>query len=146
MIRISTEGELLIHKSLLGAFDSQDIAGEWFHSGDLVEKLGDNRFRFISRKTEMINVGGYKVNPHEVEEEIKKISGVIDARISARTNRLTGNILMAEVVKQDEMEAELLEQKIFQELSARLQNFKIPRIVRFVPELKLTRTGKKECQ
>jgi acyl-coenzyme A synthetase/AMP-(fatty) acid ligase len=144
LIQISPEGELLVHKSLLGGFDSQDIDGEWYHSGDLVEKVGDNQFQFISRKTEMINVGGYKVNPHEVEEEIKKISGIIDVRISARENRLTGNILMAEIVKQDEIDEELMEKRIFEELSDRLQPFKIPRIVRFVAELQLTRTGKKE--
>jgi acyl-coenzyme A synthetase/AMP-(fatty) acid ligase len=94
----------------------------------------------------MINVGGYKVNPHEVEEEIKKVSGVVDARVSARINRLTGNILMAEVVKLNDLDETELEKKIFQELSTRLQSFKIPRIMRFVPKLRLTRSGKKERQ
>ncbi len=143
-IRISPEGELLVHRDLLGSFDSQDLQDGWYHSGDLVDKIGENRFRFVSRKSEMINVGGYKVNPHEVEEEIKKVSGVLDARVSARANRVTGNILMAEVVKGERIEDELLEDRILARLQERLQNFKIPRIVRFVPELQLTRSGKKE--
>jgi acyl-coenzyme A synthetase/AMP-(fatty) acid ligase len=143
-IRISPEGELLVHKEMLGGFDSQDLQDGWYHSGDLVESLDNNRFRFISRKSEMINVGGYKVNPHEVEEEIRKVDGVRDVRVSPRANRLTGYILMAEVVKDEAIENDLLEKRILSELQSRLQNFKIPRIVRFVPELQLTRTGKKE--
>ena len=45
----------------------------------------------------MINVGGYKVNPHEVENEIKRQKGVIDVLVKARNNRITGSILTAEV-------------------------------------------------
>ena len=64
--------ELIIHEDLMGSSDSLSLTNEgWYRTGDLVE-LTEAGFRFVSRKSEMINVGGYKVNPAEVEEVIKK--------------------------------------------------------------------------
>ena len=70
--------ELLIHKSLLGQSDSFVFDGEYYHSGDLIEWVNEAEglFRFKSRKNELINVGGYKVNPGEVEDAINAIEGV----------------------------------------------------------------------
>ncbi|NIX02287.1 MAG: hypothetical protein GWN13_29425, partial [Phycisphaerae bacterium] len=97
-----------------------------------------------------------KVNPHEVEAEIRRVPGVRDVLVKARQNRLTGNILVAEVVPRSAgpprswgspQEAgnsgPELERSILQHLQQRLQVFKIPRIIKFVPELDMTRTGKK---
>lgn len=121
--------------------------GEWYHTGDIVEFTEDGRIKFVGRKNEMINVGGYKVNPNEVEEEIKKINGVLDAYVYARKNQLTGNILVAEVVLKDkELDLQEMEKIIYENLRTSLQNWKIPRIIKFVDEIKLTRTGKKVRQ
>lgn len=59
------DDELLIHKSLLGRSDSFKFEGNYYHSGDLIEWVDKEQglFRFKSRKNELINVGGYKVNP-----------------------------------------------------------------------------------
>ena len=143
LVQINSDGELLVHRSLLGKFESSAVRNDWFHTGDMVELIGENRYRFVSRKNEMINVGGYKVNPHEVEEEIKKIEGVIDVLVKSRLNRITGNILLAEIVKKNGFDSGTLEKTIFRQLSERLQPYKVPRIFKFVPHLELTRTGKK---
>ena len=145
-LRFEPDGELLIHKDLLGEFNSNDLRGDWYHTGDMVEFIDPGHFKFISRKSEMINVGGYKVNPHEVEEEIRKVEGVLDARVKARANRITGNILMAEITKQNGLAEAGLEKRILDHLKNSLQEFKIPRIFKFVDKLELTRTGKKERQ
>lgn len=135
------EGELLIHKSLLAESESIQFDGVWYHSGDLIEVLCDEplTFLFISRKTEMINVGGYKVNPTEVEECIRECKGVKDAFVYGRANRITGNIIMGEVVRREES---VTEKSIREELQQKLQEFKIPRIIKFVEHLSVTRTGK----
>jgi acyl-coenzyme A synthetase/AMP-(fatty) acid ligase len=71
----------------------------------------------------------------------------MDARVKARANRITGNILMAEISRQNCFaEAALLEKLILDHLKNSLQDFKIPRIFKFVDKLELTRTGKKERQ
>ena len=142
-IRILNTGELLIHASLLGSgVPLQD--GEWFSTGDLVESVGENRFRFISRKTEMINVGGYKVNPNEVEAVIRQVDGVADVLVSGKENRLLGHVLLAHVVKQRvAVEDVVLKEKILKHLAERLQSWKCPRVIYFVDHLELSRTGKK---
>lgn len=135
------EGELLIHKSLLAESASIQFDGDWYHTGDLIEVSCQEplTFHFISRKTEMINVGGYKVNPTEVEECIRECKGVQDAFVYGKANRIMGNIIMGEVVREDES---VTEKSIREELQQKLQEFKIPRIIKFVEHLNVTRTGK----
>ncbi|MBM4400311.1 MAG: AMP-binding protein [Candidatus Cloacimonetes bacterium] len=69
------DGELYIHRSLLGIGSELNLNDdEWYATGDLVEviKTEPLRFRFLSRRNEMVNVGGYKVNPYEVEQAIEQ--------------------------------------------------------------------------
>lgn len=137
------ENELLIHVSLLGGVrDTPFIDNEWYASGDLIEWIDDKKvsFVFLSRKSEMINVGGYKVNPHEVEEFLNCIDGIQSSRVYGRKNSVLGNILMAEVVFKHN--AHISEQKIKEFLNINLQDFKIPRKIVFVENLSHGRTGK----
>lgn len=142
-VRFAEDGELLIHKSLLGESDTFQLDEDWYRTGDIVEMIDESHFKFVSRKTEMINIGGYKVNPHEVEDEIKKIDGVVDVIVKARSNRITGNILVAEVKINDGIDKREKEKEITKVLEKRLQSWKIPRIFTFVDNIELTRTGKK---
>ena len=134
-------GELLIHKSLLGEFQSEILEGEWYHTGDVVEVVNHAplTIHFVSRKNEMINVGGYKVNPHEVEEVIRSCYGVADALVYAKRNRLLGNVILCDVVRSD---LSISEKQIREVLQGQLQEFKIPRMIRFVEYIQTTRTGK----
>lgn len=136
------DGELLIHKSLLGSSESFKFTDDYYHSGDLIEWVDEAQglFRFKSRKNELINVGGYKVNPGEVEEAIQIIEGVRQAMVYGKSNSILGNVLCADVVLEPGMT--LTELDIKKDLGARLQDFKVPRRIKFVEELSLTRTGK----
>lgn len=133
------ENELLIHKSLMGK--SEDFSNEWYYTGDMVEIISQNPliFRFISRKNEMINVGGYKVNPHEVEEAIREIDGVSEVRVFAKSNSVLGNIICSEIVKNNNSLDEI---SIRNQLQKKLQEFKIPRLIKFIDKISTTRTGK----
>lgn len=136
------EGELLIHRTLLGVSDNFHLDGEFYHSGDLIEWVNADKglFRFKGRVNELINVGGYKVNPVEVETAINSLDGVRQSLVYGRTNSVLGNILCAEV--QMEEGKTLTELEIRLCLRDRLQDFKIPRIIKFVDSFTLTRTGK----
>jgi acyl-coenzyme A synthetase/AMP-(fatty) acid ligase len=133
------DNELIIHQSLMGDFDS--VSGDWYRTGDMVEIVSQKpvSFRFLSRKNEMINVGGYKVNPHEVEDAIREIDGVSDVRVYAKSNSVLGNIIYSEIVKND---IHLDESSIRTQLQTKLQEFKIPRLIKFVEMISTTRTGK----
>lgn len=139
---IDDNSELLIHKSLLGTFGSFEFDGDYYHSGDLIEWVNQEEwlFRFKSRKNELINVGGYKVNPEEVEDVINSIPGVRQSLVFGKKNSILGNILVAEVQLAETVE--LTELHIRKVLKNQLQDFKIPRKIKFVTAFSLTRTGK----
>lgn len=134
--------ELLIHKSLLGYSDSFNFSNDFYHSGDLIEWVNkeEGLFKFKSRKNELINIGGYKVNPNEVEDAIMSMSGVQQVVVYGKANSILGNVLCADIilVKGDTIN----ELDVKKYLSLRLQDFKIPRRIKFVNEISLTRTGK----
>ena len=134
--------ELLIHKSLLGQSDSFAFDGEYYHSGDLIEWVNEAEglFRFKSRKNELINVGGYKVNPGEVEDAINAIEGVQQSVVYGRANSILGNIVVAEVKLVEG--ASLTDLEIRKVLASQIQDFKVPRKIQIVNELSMTRTGK----
>lgn len=136
------DDELLIHKSLLGSSESFKFTDDFYHSGDLIEWVDKESglFRFKSRKNELINVGGYKVNPGEVEDAIMAMDGVRQALVYGKANSILGNVLCADV--QLEEGFTLTELDIKKQLASQLQDFKIPRRIKFVEEMSLTRTGK----
>lgn len=138
LIRVEND-ELLIHSSLMGSSEMKII--DWYNTGDLIEIINEMplKFRFISRKSDMINVGGYKVNPLEVEEIMLTLAGIKDARVFSKPNSVLGNIICCEVICDNDQVSEI---SIRTFLQSKIQEFKIPRIIRFVDELSVTRTGK----
>lgn len=136
------DDEIVIHKSLLGKSDSFRLSDDFYHSGDIIEWIDEvsGLFRFKSRKNELINIGGYKVNPGEVEDILHTIVGVQNAFVYGRTNSILGNVLCADI--QLEKGAEISELDVKKHLASRLQDFKIPRRIKFVDVIELTRTGK----
>lgn len=141
-VQISSNNELLIHLDLLGDIKSKmdSIRDNWYSTGDLVEVYSENKFKFLSRKSEMINVGGYKVNPHEVEDVIKSIDGIIEVVVIARKNSVLGNILVAKIISnKDKVE---MKQMVNSHLKKNLQEWKIPRLIKFVESIEKTRTSK----
>ena len=136
------DDELLIHKSLLGKSDSFKFEGDYYHSGDLIEWVDKQSglFRFKSRKNELINVGGYKVNPGEVENILLSIDGVKQVLVYGKANSILGNVLCADIQLEDGVA--LTDVEIKKALRSQLQDFKIPRRIKFVEQMSLTRTGK----
>jgi len=131
--------ELFIHNSLIGRMETN--IDEWYNTGDLVEIVSQKplKFRFVTRKNEMINVGGYKVNPIEVEEAILTLTGIENVRVYSKPNSVLGNIICCDVVANNN---QITESSIRAYLQSKIQEFKIPRIIRFVEKLSTTRTGK----
>jgi long-chain acyl-CoA synthetase len=68
----------------------------WFVTGDAVEVDGDY-LKIVGRRSELINVGGEKVYPAEVEEVIETMDNVAAATVYGQANPLMGNIVCARV-------------------------------------------------
>lgn len=140
LIKISSDNHLLLHKSLLL---HKKIDEEWYDTNDLVSINRDGTFKILSRDSDFINVGGYKVNPLEVEEFIVNVDGVIDVAVYGRDNSVMGKILVADVMVEDNERQKEIKQEILNKLKSELQAFKVPRIIKFVDNIRKSRTGKK---
>ncbi|MDR3511657.1 MAG: AMP-binding protein [Caulobacteraceae bacterium] len=116
-------------------------------TGDMVE-LKDGRWRFAGRRNGVINVGGLKVHPEEIEAVINRHPAVRASLVRARRNPITGALVAADVALADpaaaaEPQAEAaLRASILAACRAALPAHKAPAQVRFVPGLKVTAGGK----
>ena len=116
-------------------------------TGDLVE-LTNGRYHFRGRKGGVINVGGLKVYPEEVESVLNADPRVRMSLVKARRNPLTGSLVVAEVVLTDNessVDVNLANQIKSELLSAcrrTLAAHKVPAQLRFVPALEMSGAGK----
>jgi acyl-coenzyme A synthetase/AMP-(fatty) acid ligase len=111
-------------------------------TGDMIETDGD-RCHFVGRRGGIINVGGAKVNPEEVEAVINLHPGVHASLVRARKNPITGALVAADVVLNEGVsEAPSLKAEIVAACASRLAPHKVPALVRFVPSLAVTAGGK----
>lgn len=97
----------------------------WFITGDAVEVKGEY-FKILGRKSEIINVGGEKVFPQEVENTILEIPEISDVIVYGEDNILTGKIVCAKVFYQGSVERKEIIKKIKTVCRAKLQSFKVP--------------------
>lgn len=137
------DNELFVRATLLGRSEDLVVEDGMYGTGDVVEIISTKpiTFKFKTRISDYINIGGYKVNVQEVEEVLSSIEGVLMASVIVKANSVLGNMLIANVVL-DCTNLDLSEKNIKAILKDQLQEFKIPRIIKIVKELEFTRTGK----
>ena len=99
-------------------------------TGDLVEVDGD-WLRILGRKSDVINVGGSKVHPAEVESVLLMLDGVDDVSVSGEAHAITGQIVTATVrLSTDESLTDFkARMRVF--CRDRLESYKVPAKVRF---------------
>ncbi|HEY7244840.1 MAG TPA: long-chain fatty acid--CoA ligase [Xanthobacteraceae bacterium] len=115
-------------------------------TGDIVE-LRRERYFFIGRRGGIINVGGLKVHPEEIEAVINRHPEVRMSLVHGRKNPITGAVVVAEVVLRGQSEQQApraveLKQQILQACRSQLPQHKVPAAIRFVPTLGLSPAGK----
>ncbi len=105
----------------------------WFITGDSVEVDGEY-MKILGRKSELINVGGEKVYPSEVESVIQEFDNVAEVSVYGEKNPLVGNIVCARVrLKQGDGSDEFVG-RLKRFCRERMQPFKIPVKVAFTTE------------
>lgn len=100
----------------------------WFHTGDVVEVDGEY-MKILGRKSEIINVGGEKVYPAEVESVLQLMDGVEDVAISAERNPITGNLVKARVKLKTEETIGEFRKRMREFCKGKLEGFKVPQKV-----------------
>lgn len=107
----------------------------WFKTGDLVEQMNDGYIKIIGRKNEVINIGGEKVNPGEVENFILELDFILDCTVYSKPNPIMGQIMYARVVINTDLMNNEVKKKIRNHCLNRLEKFKVPS--KFIIERKL---------
>jgi acyl-coenzyme A synthetase/AMP-(fatty) acid ligase len=115
-------------------------------TGDMLELRGD-RYYFVGRRDGVINVGGSKVHPEEVEAVINRHPQVRMSLVRTRKNPITGALVVADVVLKTAPaggngQAGTLEQEILQFCREALPRHKVPAAIRFVSNLPVAASGK----
>lgn len=114
----------------------------WVDTTDMVELRGE-RYYFAGRVGGIINVGGLKINPEEVEAVINRHPGVRMSRVSGRKSPITGSIVVADVVLADVAnDNKTFKDAILAACRENLSAHKVPAMLRFVEKLELTAGGK----
>ena len=116
----------------------------WFKTGDLVEETGDGYIRIIGRNKEMINVGGEKVLPAEVESVLLEIPEIDDALVKGSANAITGQSVVADVVWKLGDDKKEIRKKIREHCKARLSTYKVPTKINVVDSVVFSDRFKKK--
>lgn len=105
--------------------DSPFTEDGWFSTGDSVEVSGEY-FKILGRKSEIINVGGEKVYPAEVESVIQEMDGIAEAIVYGEKNPIIGNIVCAKVRLTRPEERNALTARLKKHCQERLARYKVP--------------------
>ncbi|MDH7513632.1 MAG: fatty acid--CoA ligase family protein [Clostridiales bacterium] len=106
----------------------------WFCTGDLVD-YEDGYTRILGRKSELINVGGQKVHPTEVENVILMMEGVEDVSVKGEPNPIVGQIVVAQVKISTEETVAEFKKRLAAFCKDKLARYKIPQKVSIVSSL-----------
>jgi acyl-CoA synthetase (AMP-forming)/AMP-acid ligase II len=114
-------------------------------TGDMVERR-DDRYFFVGRKGGIINIGGLKVHPEEVEAVINRHPQVRMSLVRSKQSPITGAIVIAEVVLKSgsdrAQEESAVRDDILKLCRGALPRHKVPVSISFVPALNVAATGK----
>ena len=113
----------------------------WFLTGDIAKMDQDGYFYIVDRKKDMINVGGLKVYPREVEDVLFEHPDVKEAGVIGIPDDFSGEAVKAFVVLKDPAK-KISEQDVIEFCRNKLAKFKVPKEVEFVQELPKTLIGK----
>ncbi len=97
----------------------------WFMTGDAVEVKGEY-LRVLGRASDLINVGGQKVYPAEVEGVIQELDNVREAAVSGERHPFTGQVVVARVALREPEDPLALERRVRAHCRARLAAYKVP--------------------
>ncbi len=113
----------------------------WLLTGDIAKMDQDGYFFIVDRRKDMVDVGGLKVYPREVEEVLFEHPAVREAAVIGIPDKYMGEVPKAFVVLKDPQH-EIPKEQLVEYCSQRLAKYKVPRNIEFVSDLPKTLVGK----
>ncbi|WP_269526929.1 AMP-binding protein [Coraliomargarita parva] len=143
------DGELWLRSPsrILGYLNSPNDSLEaegWYRTGDLVQETRPGTLRILGRTNTVINVGGQKVLPAEVEAALASLPEIEACEVYGVEDPIVGQALACRLVTQSEATAREWKKRIRQHCRGRLEPWKIPSLVQVVKELSLTHRMKRK--
>jgi long-chain acyl-CoA synthetase len=132
--------------NMLGYYGRPDWTAEtidaegWLHTGDVAYRDANGYFFVVDRLKDMIITGGYNVYPAEIERVVSSHPAVAMVAVGRIPDDVKGEVARAYVVLRPGTHA--TEAEIVEHCRPHLAAYKLPRSVRFVPDLPKTSTGK----
>ena len=138
--------EIKAESAMLGYLNAESPYTDdgWFKTGDLVETKGDY-IKILGRKSEIINVGGEKVYPQEVENIILELNNVADATVYSEKSAILGSYVCAKVAiitVTSDIESE--KKKIKSYCQKKLDRYKVPIKIDITEEVRFSKRFKKQ--
>ena len=124
---VKTQSAMLGYLNAPSPFDSEG----WFNTGDAVEVDGEF-IRILGRKSEIINVGGEKVYPVEVENILLEMPNVSDVAVSGEPNPITGQMVAARFNLTQPEDAAAFRRRMREYCHGKLALFKVPAKIQIV--------------
>lgn len=118
------------------------VNGGWLTTADRCDIRGDRVF-ILGREDSVINVGGSKVYPPSIEALLLAIPGVVEARVYGVANPVTGQLVAADVVLEQNEDQGGVRARIGEICRTRLPPPQVPRILKFVDAIPVRASGKK---
>lgn len=140
---LCVKGNMVLKSYLAGTDTEEAFWGDYFRTGDCAYKSESGHYYLVSRKKEMINVGGKKVSPVEIEDAVIALGGVADCICVAMKDPkgLLGEVPRVYVLKSGTTRT--LEE-IRGELRNRIESYKMPVEFDWVDKIPMTSSGKKQ--
>lgn len=137
-IWIRSEANMVGYLNAPSPFDEEG----WLCTGDKVEQKGDF-VRILGRDSDMINVGGQKVFPVEVETVLCEAPNVRDAAVYAVRHPLLGSVVNATVTLAGPEDPVALRERLRSHCSSRLAKYKVPVKIEIAQDLVVSDRYKK---
>lgn len=106
----------------------------WFMTGDVVEVV-DGSLRILGRDSDLINVGGEKVFPAEIENIIFQLPEVEDVLVSGEKNLILGTIIVANIKLKFDVNHSAFKNSLRQFCRNKMPAFKVPQKIKIVPNI-----------
>lgn len=125
----------------MSAFEASFEDG-WFKTGDLV-CLDGEYLKIVGRLKELINIGGKKALPSEIESVIMELENIADCVVYGEKNAITGQSVSCDVVLKNTMAKDELKKLIRSACASKLERYKIPSKINVVEKIAFTNRFKK---
>jgi acyl-CoA synthetase (AMP-forming)/AMP-acid ligase II len=115
----------------------------WFRTGDLVEEIADGYIRIKGRAKDVINVGGEKLLPLELESILLASPLVEDCVVYGKPNAITGQTVCVDIKPKGELTRAIVRKHVLEFLAGKVEPFKIPSKISVVDSIEVSQRLKK---